>query len=78
MGMDNVFPGLEFNPDVHGGKKREESKYDVSWNQEVILVQHEFTIEELDKIQKVLGKDPSFLGRTRSYVVEQYNKVLSK
>ena len=78
MGMDNVFPGLEFNPDVHGGKKREEPKYDVSWNQEVILVQDEFTIEEFDKIQKVLGKDLSFLGRYRSYVVEQYNKVLGK
>lgn len=78
MGMDNVFPGLKFNPEVHGVKSKEEPKYNVSWNQEVILVQHEFTIEEFDNIQKVLGKDSAFLGRTRNEVISEYRKVLNK
>lgn len=77
MGMDNVFPGLSFNPEVHGDKQVEKPKHNVSWNQEIIRVQKEFTLEELDKIQKGTNGNP-LLGKdtTKDEIVEHYNKIL--
>jgi hypothetical protein len=77
MGMDNVFPGLSFNPEVHGGKQVEKPKYNISWNQEVIKVQKEFTLEELNKIQKDTDGKP-FLGEdaTKEEIIEYYKNLL--
>lgn len=78
MGMDNVFPGIGFNPEVHGRKESIKPELDISWNQEVILVQKEFSLVEFDRLQKIKGKDPLFKGQSKESIVEQYRKILDE
>lgn len=78
MGMDNVFPGIVFNPEVHGGKEIPKPEFNISWNQEVILVQNEFSLVEFDKIQKVLGDKPAFKDSSKEEVIKEYRKVLDE
>lgn len=79
MGMDNVFPGLVFNPDVHGCKEHVKPSYDISWNQEVIKVQHNFTLEEFHKLQLIVGKNP-ICGENseKERIIRIYNDLLIK
>lgn len=78
MGMDNVFPGIGFNPEVHGRTEMTKPELDISWNQEVILVQKEFSLVEFDRLQKIKGKDPLFKGQSKEFIVEQYRKILDE
>jgi hypothetical protein len=77
MGMDNVFPGLKFNPEIHGCKEIAKPLYVICWNQEVILVQHDFTLAQFDAIQKAIGDKPRLASdATKEEIILEYNKIL--
>lgn len=78
MGMDNVFPGLGFNPEIHGGEKVEKPKFDVRWHQEAIQVQNFFTVEQLHEIQKIIGKEPLYSGtKPKEFIIKEYKRILT-
>ena len=76
MGMDNVFPGIVFNPEVHGSVDREKPEFNISWNQEVILVQHDFSLLELDRVQKIIGQAAAYPGKEKEFIIGEYRKIL--